>query len=381
MRKLRRHAVELRIPLSTVFVVLATALFVWAGLKLWLLIEVFLLSVLIAVTLQPAVAWLQRRRLSHWMAVVVIALGMLAVLAFFSAVLMPVVIRQIAEVVTAFPNIERQMLESTQGSPLLTRLVRTLVELPRSPEVRQHVQHPLSWGMYAGEAVGGLIALMVLTLYLLLDGKKLYAWLLAFVPRQHRTKLAETTGEVSGVVFAYVRGQAITSLLCALFTWVTLALFKVPAAVPLAVLAGIFDVIPFVGFISFTVPSVLMALVVSPMTALGVLGLFIAYHFVENYLIVPRVYGKELRLSTLAVIIALGVAGVLSGILGALLVLPLVAAYPIVERIWLRARVGPDVVDDHDALEKAAEEGSDRAVQQVIEGEEHPGDHDARHPM
>src|SRR5690242_15994227 len=154
MRKPRRHALELRLPLSTVFVVLATALFVWAGMKLWLLIELFLLSVLIAVTLQPAVAWLQRRRLPHWTAVVVIALGMLAVLAFFSAVLMPVVVRQIAEVVTSFPNIERQMLESTKGSPLLTRLVRSLVELPRSPEVRQHVQHPLSWGMYAGEAVG-----------------------------------------------------------------------------------------------------------------------------------------------------------------------------------------------------------------------------------
>jgi hypothetical protein len=81
------------------------------------------------------------------------------------------------------------------------------------------------------------------------------------------------------------------------------------------------------------------------------------------------------------VILALGVAGVLSGILGALLVLPLIAAYPIVERIWLRARIGPEVVDDHDALEKAAEAGSDRAVQEVIEGEEHPGDQDAHPPM
>ncbi len=102
------------------------------------------------------------------------------------------------------------------------------------------------------------------------------------------------------------------------------------------------------------------------------LVLYVAYHFVENYLIVPAVYGKQLRLSTLTVILALGIAGALTGVIGAILVLPLVAAYPIVERIWLRPVVGEEPLKDHAALEAATEKKDESAVDRVIEGEEHP---------
>lgn len=84
-----------------------------------------------------------------------------------------------------------------------------------------------------------------------------------------------------------------------------------------------------------TVPAVLLAMTVSPVAAGAILVLYVLYHVLENYVLIPRIYGRRLRLSGLAVLVTLIIGGSLYGILGAVLVLPIVAAYPIVERIWL----------------------------------------------
>src|SRR5678809_240071 len=115
----------------------------------------------------------------------------------------------------------------------------------------------------------------VVTIYLLLDGKRVYAWLIAYIPRVHRERMAQTADEVSEVVYAYVRGQAICSALFAVVTGVALSVLGVPAVVPLAILAGLCDVIPVVGVILATVPAVLLALTVSPASAVVVLACYV----------------------------------------------------------------------------------------------------------
>ena len=213
---------------------------------------------------------------------------------------------------------------------------------------------------------------LIVTIYLLLDGKRLYAWLIAYIPRVHRERMAITAEEVSGVVYAYVRGQAICSALVAVFSAIVLTLLRVPAAVPLAILAGLCDVIPVVGVILATVPAVLLGLTVSPTTAAIILAGYFGYHIVESYFLVPRIYGQRLRLSTLAVLLALLAGTTLQGLIGAVLVLPLVAAYPIIERIWLANYLAPDAVKDHSALAKAEGETHEAVVEAVLQGEEHP---------
>ena len=120
----------------------------------------------------------------------------------------------------------------------------------------------------------------------------------------------------------------------------------------LAVLAGVCDFIPVLGFILSAAPAVLLGLTVSAGTGLAVAICYVAYHFVENYIIAPRVYGDRLKLSNVVVILAFAVGAELAGIVGALIALPLAAAYPAIERIWLRQELGDDLVREHRALEK-----------------------------
>jgi predicted PurR-regulated permease PerM len=179
--------------------------------------------------------------------------------------------------------------------------------------------------------------------------------------------MGQTTLEVSRVVTGYVQGQVLTSALFGLFAFAVLSLLHVPAAMPLALLAAVCDVVPVIGIILATVPPVAIALSVSPGTALIVLALYALYHVLENYVIIPRVYGNRLRLSSLVVLVALIVGGELFGIAGALLALPLVAAYPIIERIWLGSYLSDEVLTDHSALEHA--DAGPRTVERVLRGQ------------
>jgi predicted PurR-regulated permease PerM len=161
--------------------------------------------------------------------------------------------------------------------------------------------------------------------------------------------------DIADVVGHYVVGQIVTSVLCAIYAFVVLVILQVPSAALLAVMAGVFDVLPLIGFFLFMIPAIAIALTVSPATA-GLVGLLYgAYHLIENYFIVPKVYGNRLRLSTLTVLISCLAAGLVSGVIGVILVLPIVASYPIIERNWLQPYLGRETVQKHEQLD--AEDG------------------------
>lgn len=145
-------------------------------------------------------------------------------------------------------------------------------------------------------------------------------------------------------------------------------------------LAGFCDIIPVVGIIIATLPAMLLALTVSPMAGIAVGALYLGYHLFESYVLVPKLYGKTMRLATLTVLLALIIGGTLQGIIGAVLVLPIVAAYPIVERIWLKEYFADEVIADHRALEKEeTKPGAEAAVEHVLQGEKHPDEDVQQH--
>jgi predicted PurR-regulated permease PerM len=133
-----------------------------------------------------------------------------------------------------------------------------------------------------------------------------------------------------------------------------LTLLKVPAALLLALLAGLSDFVPVIGFIVSSIPAILLSVTVSTTTALIVVAFYIAYNTVEQYLLSPWAYGNRLKLSNVAVILAFAVGAQVAGIIGALIALPIAALYPPIERIWLRTKLGDEVVEEHRAIESEA---------------------------
>ena len=195
--------------------------------------------------------------------------------------------------------------------------------------------------------------MIVFAIYFMVDGPRALRWGVVFFPDKQRPKINAALEEGGDLVIAYVVGQFITSALCAGYVFLILSILHVPMALLLAVAAGVFDILPIVGFFLSVLPAMAMGLTVSVKTALLILVLYGVYHLVENYFIVPKVYGDKLRLSTLVVLLAITAAGVLAGVTGAIIVLPLVAAYPVFERLWLAPQLPPDAIAEHQSGDTA----------------------------
>jgi len=207
-----------------------------------------------------------------------------------------------------------------------------------------------------------LLLAFVLTFYLLLDGDRVRDWLLAFVPLRHRARATRTLAEGREVLVAYIIGNFITSVIAAVTTFLALWLMGVPAALFLALLAGLSDFVPVIGFIVSAIPALALAVTVSTGTLIGVIAFYIAYNAVESYVLSPWAYGSRMRLSDVAVIMAFVVGAELAGVIGALIALPVAALYPTVERIWLRRELPTETVVEHAAMERDGAESGDPAL-------------------
>jgi predicted PurR-regulated permease PerM len=379
---IQRH--ELHVPGVTIVKLLVAAACVWGLLRLAPELLLLAGSILLATALAPVMAIAQRHRIPRWVAVAALGGSLLVVAIVVAVFVLPTIVSQIAALGADLPHIHQQVLERLHPSPIVTKAIDKAFDLPSSAEVRGVFKEPIAIGMTALSGMTTVVLTVVLTLYLLQDGKRLYAWLLAYVPRRHRTKMAATVPELSKVICSFIRGQLTISLLFSLYVVVIGLALRLPAVLPLALLAFACDIIPVVGIFIATLPAAALALADSPVKAAIVAGAFFAYHMVETYIIAPRVYGSSMRLSTLGVVMGLLFGCALFGIFGGIFSLPLIAAYPIIERIWLKDYLAPDVLREHAALDRADEAGpgSDEAIEAVLNrqerGESTTGPHSSR---
>jgi putative heme transporter len=165
----------------------------------------------------------------------------------------------------------------------------------------------------------------VLAIYFMADGERTRGSLYAVFPRRFHLRLARVLLNLETIVGGYMRGQVLTSAAIGVYVFALLTAFRLPNALAFGVFAAAADVIPFVGGALTLLPIVLTALPHGTVVTVALVSLVVLYQEFENRILVPRVYGRVLRLSAVAVTIALLVGGQLLGILGALLALPLTA--------------------------------------------------------
>ena len=343
--------IALEVPWRTIFKLICALALIWLWIQLYQLTLLVIVAVLLAVALDPVVAWIERRGLPRWAAATAIGFTLLVLLGGFFYLTWSSLSSQAGTVTARLMEFVRTINDRLPAS------LRGAFGISEGESLASRVQ-PVALALIRGVTQAAVVFALafILTLYLLIEGARTLAWLLAFVPRARRGKVETTMLEARRVIFGYVAGNVATSIFATVFVLATLSILKVPAALLLAVLAGVCDFVPVLGFIVSSVPAILLALTVSPATAVIVALCYVAYHLVENYWIAPRVYGDQLELSNVAVVLAFAVGAELAGVVGALIALPLAAAYPAIERIWLRDELH-DTVEDHRAIEEERKAG------------------------
>jgi predicted PurR-regulated permease PerM len=149
-----------------------------------------------------------------------------------------------------------------------------------------------------------------------------------------------------------VIGQLITSAIVGVYSGAVLAFLGVPAPAMLGVMTALLDIVPTIGVIIAITLTCLLALTVSLSATMWVAVAFAIYQALENYVLSPLIYGKRMRLSNLAVILSVAVGAKLAGIIGIILALPIAAAYPVIEQIWLKRYLGEETIEEHQAIQE-----------------------------
>ena len=236
--------------------ILIAAALVWVWLQLWQLVMVIVIAIIIAVALDPAVRWLESRRVPRGTGAFIVVLLLTAV--------------GVAMLAASWVTIQEQ-------SQLIVQRVSALVEQVRSsfPFVEKLMpvadeggtggpgQYALGIARSASSAAGMIVLALVLTVYLLIEWKRTLDWLIAFVPERHRPKTRRTLEEAREIVYRYAFGNVIASIVTGVITFVVLAALKVPAALVLALISGLLNFIPIIGFIVSSVLAAVLAATVS----------------------------------------------------------------------------------------------------------------------
>ncbi|MEO8553988.1 MAG: AI-2E family transporter, partial [Kofleriaceae bacterium] len=161
--------------------------------------------------------------------------------------------------------------------------------------------------------------------------------------------LAKVLLELKVIVGGYMRGQLITSISIAVFVFAVLTVCGADNALAIALFAGLTDIIPFVGGYVASAPVIIAVMPNGTTTALIVTGLMVIYQEFESRILVPRVYGRTLRLPPAIVLLAVLIGGTLAGIVGALLSLPIAAGLQMVMR-ELRVDLPGETSEDQDRI-------------------------------
>jgi len=346
-------------------VVVATCVAAWLTVELLPVALVVVVGLMIAGTVAPGVAALEARRLSRTTAVLLVFFAMLVVAALLGALTVPRLVAQLTELVERLPQTQAWLADRLQQYRWSVPLAQS-VRGTRAPEVIANgARAAISHSPQIALVVGGAVTAAFLALYVLIDRDRLRGGLFALVPRRHHVRLSRILMGLETIVGGYVRGQLITSALITVFTFAVLAIAGVDNAIAYAVFAGLTDVLPYVGGLLATGPAVIAALGRGPTAAIVVLAVLVVYQEFESRFIIPRVYGRVLRLPSTIVIVALLAGGKLMGILGALLALPIAAGIRmVVEELRFELPGEPP----EDPAQRARDERGEREYQARARG-------------
>jgi predicted PurR-regulated permease PerM len=359
--------VYLRVPFTTLLKIALFILLALIAVKLAPVLGVVYVAIMLAVVMAAAVNWLEKHHVRRGIALTIVAALIFGALLGFLFGVVPTMFSELRDLVKEAPKLAASLEKRFPAATPYIRSISAQFTSPPGKNSESLLSRGAMAGWYAIEAVTTILMTVVMAVYFVVEGKRALAWLFSFAPEEQRKKLVRTADEIEPVMLAYMRGQLITSTLSAGAALAALIPYHVPAAAPLAVLSFVGDFVPVIGFIVSIVPAVLLALLVSPAAATAVVIAYVGYQLLENYIISPKVYGSALKLSTLTVLLSIIVGGVLAGPLGAILILPLAAAYSPIERIWLRHKLAPDTIRKHDAIEGDDPERAERVTEDVMQ--------------
>jgi predicted PurR-regulated permease PerM len=182
------------------------------------------------------------------------------------------------------------------------------------------------------------VTIAFMTFFMLLEGPRWVERFYAILPETSQPRWRAVGHDIYRTVGGYVFGNILISVIAGGSSALVLYIMGVPLAAALGLLVGIFDLIPLAGATLALIVVGAVSFLHSIAAGIVVVAFFIVYQQVENHLLQPIIYGRTVKLSPLAVLIAVLIGAELAGILGALAAIPVAGAIQVIVRDIVRAR-------------------------------------------
>jgi predicted PurR-regulated permease PerM len=306
----------------------------------------FIVAAVIALILNPAVAFLQRSRLPRGLAVLAVYLAFFLTLAALGFLLANPISKQVTSFTHNLPTLVNEANKSLASFQRFLhrngihwefiKQGKTALQTFQDKVAKSAGKLASSFGGLLTEvasAIFDIVLIFVLSVYMLLYGERIGALVRRAMPDGDGSRADDYPTLVQRAVSRYVGGQLLFSLVMGASAGVALYVFGVLGifpdgskyAVAFAMFYGVMELIPYIGPILGALPPLLVALFTNPISALWVALLFVGLQQLEGHVVAPQIFGHTLRINPLLVIFALLLGLQLYGIIGALVALPILS--------------------------------------------------------
>ena len=292
-------------------------------------------AIFLAYVIYPAVQWL-RRRIPLVLAIVLVYLGIAIAFVVAAIFIVPHIVSDIEMMVARYPDLLQRLhsLVFDPHDPVTSRLPAWLRDqigsVPAAIVTWVKTRGLQTFGRVATVLAGTVaafatfIVVPVVTAYLLLDLDHLRASLAALVPPQRWHATLGLLADIDSVVGGFVRGQLLVALTVGILITIALMLLHVPYPYLFGLLAGLGDLIPYVGAVLAFLPAFVSAILTNGwINALLVTVAFVLIYEAEGHFIAPNIVGRQVRLSPFFVLVAVLIGAELAGLFGMLVAVPI----------------------------------------------------------
>lgn len=310
-------------------IVAAVALSAYALAYLRVIVVPMIVALLLSTALRPPTRWLMRHRFSDAAAAGTVMLAAVAALAGALMMAGAAVGRQFSDLADSIQQGIRQAGDALTQPPfnlseadIQQRIDDAMAQLSDSSGAL--TGGLLHGAVVVGELLTGLIITLLLLFFFLKDGPKLWRWVVDTFAARRQARLDEIARRSYAALAGYVRGLALVGAVDATLIGAGLAILGVPLVAPLMLLTFLAAFVPLIGAFAAGLAAVLIAFVSGGVVkALIVLALVVAVQQVEGHLLYPLIMGRTVNVHPLAVILALAAGGILAGIIGVFIAVPI----------------------------------------------------------
>jgi predicted PurR-regulated permease PerM len=331
MEQHNRQAQAWALSVKIVALVLAIITLIWFLHKIAWVIGLLIVATLIVYSISPLSNYLTRKGMPHSFSVITVYGALLLTALLFFYLLIPTLLAELSALARylatdyrhLLPNLVRQFDDLLASDNLQQALEEIAINLPNMLQQAVVALTGITGNIFSG--LGEVVIVLFLVYYLLRDLRPIKRGIVRLFPAAWRKEASHVLETIDLKVGAYLRGNILRCTLVGVITGIILALIGMPFALMLAILAGVLNIIVYVGPYIAAIPAVLLALAPDTPHPLLIIIIYVTIQALDGFVLVPLLLGKAVDLRPFTVIVSLLIGGVLLGFIGFLLAIPVAA--------------------------------------------------------